>query len=177
MEEHPTPFVTSRQAGVRYGLILGLISVAYFMVLVLTGVNATDGWARWSNLIFSAALIVLAQIYFKQNGDGYMNYGQGIGISFWVSLISSAISTIFFVTYLTIIDPDYSEMMRDLQMQAMEEQGLSSDQIEDAMKIASKFTTPPFLLVFGIIGGVISSILVALPITFFTKKENPNMPI
>jgi len=176
MEEFSTPSVSTRQVGIRYGLILGLISVAYFMVLVLTGVNATDGWARWSGLIFSAALIVLAQIYFKQNGDGYMSYGQGMGISFWISVISAAISSIFFVAYLTVIDPDYAQLMKDLQMQAMEEQGLSDDQIEDAMKIASKFTTPPFLLVFGIIGGVITSMLVALPVTFFTKNENPNMP-
>ena len=176
MEESNTPEITIRGTGIRYGAILGLISIAYFMVLVLTGVNTADGWVRWSGLIFSTALVILGQMYYKQNGNGYMSYSQGLSLAFWVSLISSVISSAFTVLYLTVIDPDFAQMMQDMQMQAMEEQGLSEEQIEQGMKIAAKFTTPPMLFLFGVIGGIFTTMMVALVTTFFTKKENPNMP-
>ncbi|MFZ9504213.1 MAG: DUF4199 domain-containing protein [Cyclobacteriaceae bacterium] len=176
MEESNTPEITIRGTGIRYGAILGLISIAYFMVLVLTGVNTADGLVRWSVLIFSTALVILGQMYYKQSGNGYMSYSQGLSLAFWVSLISSVISSAFTVLYLTVIDPDFAQMMQDMQMQAMEEQGLSEEQIEQGMKIAAKFTTPPMLFLFGVIGGIFTTMMVALVTTFFTKKENPNMP-
>lgn len=176
MENFETPVITVRQTGIRYGVILGLISVAYFMVLVLSGINTADGWVRWSGFIFNAALVVLGQIYFRQNGGGYMSFGQGMGIAFWIALISSVISTAFTVLYMTIIDPDFAQMIQDMQMEAMAEQGLSDEQIEQAMKMAAAFTTPPMLFLFGVLGGIFSTMLIALIATFITKKENPNMP-
>jgi hypothetical protein len=176
MEKFETTALSTRQVGLRYGLILGLISVAYFMVLVLSGVNTADSWVRWSGFIFNAALVVLGQIYFRQNGDGYMSFGQGMGIAFWVALISSVISSGFTVLYLTVIDPEFAQMIQDMQMEAMAEQGLSDEQIEQGMKMAAKFTTPPWLFIFGMLGGVFSTMLVSLIATFFTRKENPNMP-
>lgn len=171
-----TPEVTLRGTGIRYGSILGLITIAYFMVMVLAGINTADGWTRWSGFIFNAALLVLAQLYFKQNGDGFMSYGQGLGIAFWVALVSSVISTAFTVLYLTVIDPDFAQMMQDMQMEAMEEQGLSEEQIEQGMKIAAKFTTPPMLFIFGVLGGIFTTMVIGLVATLFTKKDNPNMP-
>lgn len=176
MENFETPVISARQTGIRYGVILGLISVAYFLVLVLSGVNTADGWVRWSGFIFNAALVVLGQIYFRQNGNDYMSFGQGMGIAFWIALISSLISSGFTVLYMTIIDPDFAQMIQDMQMESMAEQGLSDEQIEQAMKMAARFTTPPMLFVFGVIGGIFSTMLIALVTTFFTRKENPNMP-
>jgi Flp pilus assembly pilin Flp len=176
MENIETPLISVRQTGIRYGVILGLISVAYFMVLVLSGINTADGWVRWSGFIFNAALVVLGQLYFRQNGNGYMSFGQGMGIAFWIALISSVISTGFTVLYMTIIDPDFAQMIQDMQMESMAEQGLSDEQIEQGMKMAAKFTTPPMLFTFGVLAGIISTMLIALLTTFFTRKENPNMP-
>ncbi|MFZ9981624.1 MAG: DUF4199 domain-containing protein [Cyclobacteriaceae bacterium] len=176
MEKFETTALSARQVGLKYGLILGLISVAYFMVLVLSGINTADGWVRWSGFIFNGALVVLGQIYFRQNGDGYMSYGQGMGIAFWIALVSSVISSGFTVLYLTVIDPDFAQVIQDAQMEAMSDQGLTDEQIEQGMKMAAKFTTPPMLFIFGMLGGIFSTMLISLIATLFTRKENPNMP-
>lgn len=176
MESENESPITLRGTGIRYGVILGLISIAFFMFLVLINANTVDGWIRWAGFLMSVVLVTLAQLYYKQNGDGYMSYSQGLGIAFWAALISSVISSLFTVVYLTIIDPDFARMLQDMQMEAMEEQGLSEEQIESGMKIAARFSTPPMLFLFGVLGGVFVTMLGALVSTFFVKNENPNMP-
>lgn len=176
MESVEEPLVTQRGVGIRYGAILGLISIAFFMFLVLINANTVDPWIRWAGFLMNMTLVILAQLYYRQNGDGYLSYGQGMGIAFWVALVSSVISSLFTVVYLTLIDPDFARYLQDLQMEAMEEQGLSEEQIESGMKIAASFSTPPMLFIFGVFGGVFATMLGALVTTFFVKKDNPNMP-
>lgn len=168
--------ITLRGTGIRYGLILGLISIAFFMFLVLINANTVDSWIWWAGFLMSVVLVTLAQLYFKQNGDGFLSYSQGLGIAFWVALVSSVISSLFSVVYLTLIDPDFARLLQDMQMEAMEEQGLSEEQIESAMKITASLSTPPMLFLFGVLGGVFTTMLGALVSTFFVKNENPNMP-
>jgi hypothetical protein len=174
MEETTTPSISTRSVGIRYGLIMGLISVAYFVILNTAGVDTTQGIGQWASIIFLIAIIVLAHKYFKDNGDGFMSFGQGIGISFWISLVSSAISSIFTFIYVKFIDTGFIANMMDKQRTALEERGgMSDEQIDAAMSMTSKFMTPGMMLVFGIIGGVIITVIVALIITIFTQKRNP----
>ena len=43
-----TPTVTTRSAGIRYGVIGGLISIVYFLVLTTAGVDMSQGIGRWA---------------------------------------------------------------------------------------------------------------------------------
>src|SRR5262245_29869391 len=102
METNPAPEsapVTTRSVGMRYGMIQSVISIVYFLVLTFAGVNMTEGPGRWASLLFTLVLLFLAHKYFKDNGDGFMSFGQGMGISFWVALISTAIYSVFFYVY------------------------------------------------------------------------------
>ena len=168
--------VTVRNTGLRYGIILGLVSIAYFLLLVISGVNTTDGWGRWSSLLLNAGILALGQIYFRQNGDGYMSYGQGMSISFWTGALSSLILSVFTYVYIKFIDSDFLLMMEDIQRAAMEERGMSDEQIDQAMEMVSKFSTPEWIFGFGVIGGIIGVLLVGLLVTIFTQKPNRSMP-
>ena len=102
-----TPTVTTRSVGVRYGIIGGLISIAYFLVLTTAGVDMSQGIGRWAGMIITIVIIFLAHKYFKDNGDGFMSYGQGIGIGFWIGLVSAVISSIFTYIYAKFIDASF----------------------------------------------------------------------
>lgn len=168
--------VTTLNTGIRYGVMLGLISVAYFLVLIISGVDTNQGWGRWSNLILSGALLFFAHQYFKENGDGWMTYGQGIGVGFYTGLISSLIMSVFLFVFMQFIDTDFSQQLADMQRQAMEDQGMSDDQVDQAMKMVAKFTTPGWMFVFGLGGGTVGMVILALILTIFTQAKNPNMP-
>ena len=55
------------------------------------------------------------------------------------------------------------------------EQGLSDAQIEQTLEISGKFQTPEMILVFGIVGGIIMYLIIALIVTAITKKPNPDL--
>ena len=174
MEETTTSPVSSRSIGIRYGLILAVISIAYFVILNTAGIDMTQGFGRWSSFIFYIAVIYLAHKYFKDQGDSFMSIGQGVGIGFWISLVSSVISSAFTYVYIKFIDTGYTQNLLDKQREAMEEGGkLSEEQIDQAMSMTSKFMTPEMFLIFGIIGGIIILVLLSLVISLFTKKQNP----
>ena len=176
-ENEQTAPVTTRSVGMRYGLIMALIAILYFVVMNVAGVDMTQGIGRWGSFLFYIAIIVLGQKNYKDNGNGFISYGEGMGITFWISLITSVISSIFTYVYIKFIDSGFVKQMMEKQEEAMADRGMSQDQIDQAMKIASKFMTPEMLFVFGLIGGFLMILVVGLIITIFTQKKNPEMPV
>lgn len=176
MENSAEEKLSTRSVGIRYGLILGVISIVYFLVLSLSGLNPNDGW-NWAGLVFTIGAIFLAHKYYKENGDGFMPYGDGVGIGFWITLISSAISSVFTYIYVKFVDTTFMEMIRDQQMEKFQEQGMSDEQIDQAMEMAAKFSTPEMILIFGLLGGLFIGMIVVLIVTAITKKSNPEATI
>ena len=173
-EKQPT--VTLLSTGIRYGALLGVLLIAYFVVLVTVGADTTQGFGRWSGLLLNAGILVLAQLYFREQGDGYMSYGQGLGIGFFTGLFSGVLYSAFFVVFISYIDLDFMKLLQDAQRQAMEESGASEEQIDEGMKMAARFTTPGFLFLFSVIGNVILEMGVALVVSVFTQRPDNRMP-
>ena len=132
------------------------------------------GYVGW---VITAVMLFLAQKYYKDQGDGFMTIGQGTGIGFWAGTVSSVISSIFTYVYIKFIDDSFLQAIKDKQMEAMEKQGLSDEQIEQSMKIAGAFTSPEAILGFGIVGGIVVAVLIALVISLFTKNVNPDLEV
>ncbi|NJN43186.1 MAG: DUF4199 domain-containing protein [Flammeovirgaceae bacterium] len=76
---------TTRSVGMKYGLYLGVIGIAYFTVMSVMGMDMQSGIGRWGGLVFDVIIIFLAHKAFKDDGDSFMSIGQGTGISFWIS--------------------------------------------------------------------------------------------
>ena len=177
MEEQTSAAITTRSSGIRYGVILGAISVAIFFVLTFAGVDQTSGIGRWASLPIYIALIFMAQKYFKDEGDGFMSYGQGIGISFWMGLISTIIYMPIFYIYIKFIDSGFVEMIKNKQIEELQNKGMSDEQIDQAMSFAGAFMSPEAMLIMGTIGAIIFILICGLIITIFTQKPNTQSTI
>ena len=175
-QEQPSEVATTRSAGIRYGVISGIIGVFYFVGLAVAGVNM-QGPAQYLGILVTIAMLVLAHKYYKDNGDGYMAYGQGIGIAFWMGLVSSVISSVFTFIYVSFIDKNFIENIKNLQMEKLQEQGMSQSQIDQAMQISSFAYTPTFMLIIGLIVGVALTVIVGLIVSIFTQKRDPQATI
>ena len=172
-EANTTPDVTTRSTGVRFGLIGAVIGIVYFVILNVAGVAATGGVWNWISYLITAAIIFFAQKYYKENADGFMSYAQGIGISAWIGIVSGVITSIFVYIYIRFVDGTFLEMVKDKQLEEMQKRGMSDQQIDQAMKFASMFTSPEAIFGFALIGGIVATIIIGLIVTIFTQKKNP----
>ncbi|MEJ7646295.1 MAG: DUF4199 domain-containing protein [Chryseolinea sp.] len=173
MEDSSTPALTTRTVGIRFGMIFGVISIVYFLIFVLADLDMSQGLGRWGTTIISFVIVFLAHKYYKENGDGFMSYGQGIGIGFWTGMVASVVSSIFTYIYLKFIDDSFLTTIRDKAVEEMQAKGQSEEQIEMAMKFMTMFTNPEAMLVMGIVMGIITLVVVSLIISIFTQKPRP----
>src|SRR4051812_17963617 len=91
--------------GLKYGLIMGLISIVYSLIKVAVGANPMDnGWvSNVALLVIVVSVVVLAQKNFKDSGDGFMTYGQGLGVAMVATIVSVVVSGIYTFIYLNFI--------------------------------------------------------------------------
>ena len=173
MEENSSLAVTPRSVGIRYGLIMGIISIVLFLVFVIVDIDTYLKVGRWISACLAIAILILAHLYYRKNGDGFMNYGQGIGIAFWAGLISSVIGNVFTYIYVKFIDQGMITAIRENAIREMEEKGQSDEQIEMAMKFVDMFTNAEALVLFGLFFGILGMIVFGLIVTIFTQKPRP----
>lgn len=168
--------VTTRSAGIRYGLMMSVLSIAFFVIMQVAGLDMQGpvGYVGW---VITAVMLYLAHKYYKDEGDGYMSIGQGVGIGFWAGLVSSVISSIFTYIYIKFIDSGFMEAIQDKQIQSMQERGMSDEQIDQAMKFASAFSSAEAIFIFGIVFGILGGVIIGLIVALFTKNNNPEMPV
>ena len=169
--------ITTRSVGIRYGLFMAAFGILYFVVLMILNIDMSQGPGRWVGIIINAAFMFLAHKNYKDNGNGFMSYSQGMGIVFWMTLFSTVISSVFTYIYTKFIDSSFIQKILENQEEAMLNRGMSSEQVEQAMRMTEKFMTPEMMFVFGLIGGFVILIICGLIVTLFTKKANPEMPI
>jgi uncharacterized membrane protein YhaH (DUF805 family) len=169
-----SPFPTA----VRYGVIGGLILVAYALIGNLTGLtkpSAGFGILIVSGLIsiaiYIAVLVMAVRKHRDQDLGGYITFGRAFVVALIASLIASLLSTIFQYVYITVIDPNYMTTMVD-EMQVMyERMGLSQEQIDAAMEQAGAAMTPGRIIMQGILGSVIIGAIVSLIVAAIMQRK------
>jgi len=174
MEE--TQDVSKKSVVIKYGTISGLVGIILFIIQDFAGIAGNQEYS-WLSTIISVLIvgtfIFLAQKEYINGGDGFMSYGEGLGIGTLMSLVSGIISSIFTFIYISYVNPAFLDNIREQQVIAMEEQGMSDAQIDQAMKMAETFTSPIAMAIFGILWAVFIGFVVSLLVSAFTKKSRP----
>lgn len=168
--------VTIKQLGMKWGVILALISFAYFMILNMAGLAGEQSYG-YIGFIFTIVIFVLAHKAYKEEGDGFMSFGEGFKIGALVSVISSIISNILTYIYIKFVDGSMIELIKDKAISDMEEKGMSEDEIDTAMGFTEMFISTEFIVIMGLIFSVILGCIIALVVTAFTKNTDPSMEV
>lgn len=163
--------VSTRSAGVRFGLIAGVIGIAYFVILNAAGLDMQEGVWKWLGYVITIVMVALALKYFKDNNAGFMGYGQGVGISFWLGLISSVINSVFMYVYIKFIDTSFIDTIKEKQIAEMEGRGMSEEQIDQAMQMAGMFMSAEAIFFFALFFGILGTVVVGLIVSIFMQKK------
>ena len=174
MENENTPAapVTVRSIGIRFGLYASLVRVLLFAVAAVLSLNAFNGPISWAGLVIGIAIMVFAHIQYKKEGTGFMQYSQGVGIGFWMGLIGTLVVVPIMYVYLTFIDSSPFDLFLRMQEDEMIAKGVPDQAIEMGIQWTKNLFWPS-----AIFGGIIGSVILALIVSIFTKKSNPEMPV
>lgn len=171
METNVTP-VTTNSVGLRYGLLTGLVSILFSFGLNVLHQESSP--ARYLSFVILIGGIVLAMIHFKQQNQGFMSFGQGVGIGGILSAVVGLMSGIFAYVYTTFIDPEMMSRISEKVRADMESRGgMTDEQIDQAVAISGKFMNGPFMLVAALLGTVLIGVLLSLVISAFIKNARP----
>lgn len=160
---------TTRSVGLQYGALLAILSIVLFTIPAVMGQNPFKGVWNWVGAGASILILVLAHKKFKDEGDGFMRYGQGITIAFWIAMVSSIVSILFTYSYTAFIDDGPFELF----MVQQEDELIAKGTPDNIIKTSQEWTRKLFWPI-GLIMGIIFTLLEALVITIFTKKQNPD---
>ncbi len=167
---------TVKQVSLKWGLYIGLVLIVWSLIIQMAGLVGNQPLS-YVIYLFIIAGIVLAHKEFKNEGDGFMSYSQGLGIGTLLSLVSGAISVVFSFIYVKFIDDSMLTIVKDLQVEKLEEQGLSDAQIDQAMSITEKFMVPEVMFPMALVAMVFFGFILSLIVSAFTKNVNPQAEI
>lgn len=161
--------------GLKGGLYTGLVLVIFSLLGYILDWQS-DPW--YTNLTLVLSLIIgiyLTHKAFKEQGNGLMSYGQGLGIGTVVGLISGMLSAIFSIIYISFVDNSFVTNTLEKLRYQYEEQGLSDAQIEQALSWTEMVMSPVGMFISAVIGCIIYCFFFSLIISAFTKENDPSV--
>lgn len=161
---------SAMSVGLKFGVILGLLSITSNLISTVIGYNPLD--RNWVIMVVASLLtttvVVFAHNNFKGDNNGFMSYGQGLGIAMVLVLTSIILNGVYTFVYIKLIDPALMESIWEKAALDMEEKGQSEEQIEFGLGIAKKL-----FWVFYIIGGSFWGLIIGLIVSIFTQNKEP----
>jgi hypothetical protein len=171
METNATS-VTPTSVGLRYGLLTGLITV--IISFALFAIQMEQSPLRYVSFVVPVGGMVMAMRYFKESNQGFMSFGQGVGIGTVISAVGGVLSAIFTYVYMNIIDPEVMGRMMEKARADMEARGgMTDEQIDQGMAMAGKFMNGPIMIIGVVLGSLFFGVLLGLLVSAFMKHAKP----
>ncbi len=160
----------------KWGAIGGLLSFIFTLITKFTGLeddfSETLGWVSTIfTLIINVTILVLALREVREENDGFMSYGQGLGSSTLLGAIWGVIAGGFNYIYLQFIDQGVVQKQLDLARERLEDQGLTESQIEDAEKITKMMMGPGVQFVIVVLVTIVFMFILGLIVSGVLKRE------
>ncbi len=157
-----------------YGLILGIVSVIFGVMLFTMDMHYDQGWAiRSVNLALVVIAIILGISQFKKANEGFLSISQALKLGAGIALIAGIIGIIYFFLLSNVIEPDYMDKMYEIgKEKAMADNPkLTEEQIDQGIEMQKGFAwlTYPIILIFNIIVGLVIGLIGGL----IMKKQKP----
>lgn len=164
---------STARIALKWGIISAIISTVFTIVLY-----TFDLWKMlWIAVTFGLAvtvvILVLAAKEFKSLNNGFMTFGEGLGMSMLIIMVSGLISNAFNQLYVNVIDTSIKGKMIDMQEEMYVKQGLSEEQISMAMEQLERFNNPSMQFLFSMLGTLFFGFLLSLIISAIMKKDRP----
>lgn len=169
-----TPQPNVWAVGAKGGLYTGLVLILFSLVTYVFVIQDTWFGVIYQTLTFGIG-IFLTHKAFKDQGNGYLSYGQGLGLASVLGMVGGALVALFSVVYLTVIDDTVLQRMMEQARTQLEDQGLTDAQIDQGLAMTEMMQNPLFLFFSTIISCIFYAFLISLLVSAFTKNTDPTI--
>lgn len=162
-----------------YGVLFGVISIAYTVILYLGGVNAyMHSSNKYIGVVIAVGFAFLTAWQLKKQNGGYLEFAESLKAIFKVMVIGILLSTIFDYVLFNYIDVAFREALRQASIDAMiyemEKSNMPQSKIDQTLEWMEKFNS--FGLAAQALAFAIRCILhfiIALIVSAIMKKKRP----
>ncbi|MCK9205384.1 MAG: DUF4199 domain-containing protein [Bacteroidales bacterium] len=163
--------------GLYYGLITGIGLILLSLILYIAGLYMNKWLSSISYLILIGGVVYGTVDYRKNYLNGYMTYGKAFTLCFLIGLFAGLLAAIYTFLFAQFIHPGFvGEILEQSRQQMVTTSpNMSEEQIESALAMTAKFTSPVMMMVFGAITYAVLSAVLGLVAAIFLKKEDPSL--
>ncbi|MCS3799126.1 DUF4199 domain-containing protein [Niastella sp. OAS944] len=162
-----------------YGLLFGVISIVYTVILYLGGVNAyMHPSNKYLGVVIAVGFAFLTAWQLRKQQGGYLEFADALKGIFKVMVIGILLSTIFDYVLFNYIDTAFREALRQASIDAMiyemEKSNMPQSKIDQTLEWMEKFNS--FGLAAQALAFAVRCILhfiIALIVAGIMKKKRP----
>ena len=164
-----------------YGSVMAMAGALLTLIMFFAGFHSDvekmqSGVAKGIGYIVPTAIAITVIVLGTRaqraaiSADKSFGYGQALGTGVMIALFAALFNIVFSYLYFALINPNFSDVVYQAQVAAMEAKGMSSAQIEGAEPMMRKMMSPVALTIFGTVFGFIWSVLISLITAAFLKR-------
>ncbi|HEY9183742.1 MAG TPA: DUF4199 domain-containing protein [Salegentibacter sp.] len=161
---------------INYGVLLGILSVVLGVIMYVTNAYLNPSfYFSVASFLIMVAIIVLGIRTYKKANQTYLSLTEALKLGLGIALIGGIIGAIWQLLLMTVIEPDYMMQMADVQREVMLERfpNMTDSQIDDAMAMNEKFSSPWIMMAIAIIGSLFFGFFISLVAGLIMKNKNP----
>jgi hypothetical protein len=160
-----------------WGIVLGLISVAYYLAIYLTDAMANTRVSFGLYPALGIACVFSVIRYRNKYHGGYIGFGHAFAVSFVPFIYTAIINTIYQLLFLKLVmTQQYIDNIINKMAAKLATEGYTPQQIEVSIKIPRfMFGSPKYIVVATIVTFVAVGALTALVSAAICRKEAPGL--
>jgi hypothetical protein len=172
-----------------FGLFLALAgSLINFVIFFLGYHNDIDRMQAGqyiggaASFVVTIALVALGiRATREASADRSLSYGRGVLAGLMIGVFSGLFGAVLVYVYGRIINPEYHDLLYELQIDKMAEKGMPASNIESAEGVLRFFSGPLFTAAMTVLFSPVVTIVIALIAAIFLKRapaaaQPPAMP-
>lgn len=158
--------VSSKQIGIKYGLILGLTGTVIFLVPSL--LRSTFPGTLVVHWVAFILFFTLGMKEYKKGNGGQMSFGEGFGLGMTITLIGGLIRAIMHYVHI-MVDPDFMDFMKEAQENSPF--GPPSDSGQDMSAFIDFFADPIVISGMSFLGAILAGLIFGSIVAAIVKND------
>jgi hypothetical protein len=163
---------SSFKVALNYALITAALLIVLDLIFYVMDTPYDSKIKYVAYLIYIGGIIWGQKVYRDAHSEGLISYGKSFSVGFTVGFFAALIATIYAFAFMKFFDPTMITKILETSEQTLIDRGdMTDDQIEQALSMTAKFTTPFMVSIMALIFNTIAVTIISLVTSIFIKKE------